>query len=79
MAADVVNLSEVRALPVADVVVVLEDILERARAGEIRGFAMVAVCAGASDATVFVRGEATLGELLVPLERLKLRMLGVIE
>lgn len=61
--------------PVPAVVRVLEEALERARAGEIRGVGLVAHTRGRCDATVYTLGEGTIASLVLACERLKHRLL----
>ncbi len=70
-----VHLSTVRDVPVAEVVGQLEDLADRARAGEIIGFAAGVACRERHTASVFVIGESTIADLYLGLERAQLRLL----
>lgn len=73
----VVDLSVLRAAPVPGVVAELERLLERARAGEIRGLAVVASCEGGAHATSYELGDGSIGDLIVGCLRLQRRLLNV--
>ena len=61
--------------PVAAVVDVLEDMLARAKAGEIIGVGVVAACRGRCDATAYAIGEGTIASLVLANRRLERRLL----
>lgn len=61
--------------PRGDVIALLEDLLERARAGEIRGIAVAMSCSEACEATTYQLGDATIADLLLPLVRVQQRLL----
>lgn len=61
--------------PVPSVVALLENILERARRGEIIGIIIGAACNRVCDASVFDLGESNIAVLLLAMERAKMRLL----
>jgi hypothetical protein len=61
--------------PVAAVVALLEEMLERARAGEIIGVGVVAACSGRADATSYTIGEGNIASLVLACRRLERRLL----
>jgi hypothetical protein len=72
-------LRELEHEPVADVVTLLEDTLRRARDGEIIGVALALACTGRCDMTAYARGTASLGTLVLAVERVKMRLLDHVE
>ena len=69
------SLEEVRLQPVASVVAALEDLLQRAREGEVRGFAMVA-CADRRDVgTIYEPGDSSIADLVYGVEVVKARLM----
>ena len=72
----VVDLSVVRLEPQPSVVAGLEALVECARAGEIRGYALVASCSAGSHATTYELGDGSLGDLIVATLRLQERLLA---
>jgi hypothetical protein len=60
--------------PVAEVVALLEEMLERARAGEIIGVG-AAACSGRADATSYTIGEGNIASLVLACRRLERRLL----
>ena len=54
---------------------VMEDMLERAKRGKIRGVAIAAACDQRSDATVYALGDEGIAPLVLACERVKLRLL----
>ena len=73
----VTRLDALRLAPVPAVVDALEDLLERAKSGEIRGFAVAASCDAGSDGTTYELGDGGIASLVLAMERLKLRLLDV--
>lgn len=61
--------------PVPEVVALLEDMLERAKAGEVIGVGVVSACRGRADGTAYALGEGSIASLVLACERLKLRLL----
>jgi hypothetical protein len=61
--------------PVAAVVALLEEVLERARAGEIIGVGVVVACSGRADATSYTIGEGNIASLVLACRRLERRLL----
>lgn len=61
--------------PVPSVVELLEDLLERARRGEVIGVAVAAACSERCDASTYAIGEGTVAQLVLSIERVKLRLL----
>ena len=74
---NLVSLAAVEHPPVAEVIDMLESMLERARAGQIIGVAIVAAEVGRYESTGFAIGEGAVSTLVCGTERLKLRLLGV--
>jgi len=72
-----IDLTAARLQPVPEVVERLEEMLERARSGEVRGFAMACEAAGAATGTVFVIGDADIARLVCAGRRLELLLLAV--
>lgn len=72
---DVVDLTEIRLAPVSETVAVLEDLLERARRGEIRGVAVAASCDQGCDASAYALGDGGIASLVLALRRLEVRLL----
>lgn len=70
-----VSLEEARRAPVEEVVEDIELLLERAKAGEVRGFACAAVLPGGSTLTVRSPGEASDAELFLALSDLSAGLL----
>ncbi len=68
-------LREVRLEPVDSVVAELEELVERARAGEIRGYALIASCDGGAHSTIYNRGDGSISDLIVANLRLQRRLL----
>jgi hypothetical protein len=71
----IVSLAERRLEPVARVVEVLEDMLARAKAGEVRGVAIGTACDAKCDGSVYAIGDQTIATLVLAVERVKLRLL----
>jgi hypothetical protein len=61
--------------PVAAVIALLEDALERARAGEIIGVGIVSACSGRAEATSYALGEGSIAALVLACRRLERRLL----
>lgn len=61
--------------PVPVVVEVLEDMLDKARRGEVIAIAIGAVCHGRHTASVYTIGDATIADLYLGIERCKIRLL----
>lgn len=72
---DVVDLNAIRLAPVPEVVEGLEDLLDRARRGEIRGYAIGAAADQNCDASAFVIGDSSIAAIYLGIERAKLRLL----
>ena len=62
--------------PHPGVVAVLEEALEMARSGEIRGVAIATGRAGRCDGTVYAIGDSDIAILNVAIDRVKLRLLA---
>jgi hypothetical protein len=65
------------ASPVPEVVAILEDALERAKAGEVIGVGLAMACAGRSEATSYALGAGSVAALVLATERLKVRLLAI--
>jgi len=61
--------------PVQAVVEVLEDLLNKARQGEVIAIAVGAVCHGRHTASVYTIGDAAIADLYHGIERCKARLL----
>lgn len=61
--------------PVPEVIALLEDMLRRARDGEIIGLSVIAVCTGHADATAYALGASDIATLVLACERIKMRLL----
>ena len=72
------DLSVVRLEPVPEVVAGLRSMLERAEAGEVRGYAIAASCDEGCSATGYVLGDGNCNDLIASLELVKLRLCGVV-
>lgn len=70
-----VSLAAARLAPRPEVVEMLEDLLARAKSGEIRGIAVAAGCDAGSDGSAFEVGDSSIASLYLGMERLKLRLL----
>ncbi len=70
-----VSLSEVRSAAVPEVVSTLEEMLEKARAGDLCSVAIVAQARAAATVTTFAMGEGDRAHLVYALEVLKLRLM----
>lgn len=72
------NLRQIKSAgPVLEVVALLEDLLERARSGEVIGVAVAAACNGRADATVYELGEGSVSSLHLGLCRMQRRLLDI--
>ena len=71
----VVSLAARRVEPVPEVIAGLEDLLARAKRGEIRGFVFAASADMNCDATAFVLGDGSIASLYLGIERAKVRLL----
>lgn len=70
-----ISLAERQLQPCADVVDVAERILEMAKAGKICAIAIAYEAPGACTGTAFAMGDGDVAHVLLPIERLKLRLL----
>lgn len=77
MSENVISLKEARIEPIAEVVDALEGMLAEARAGTLRGYAIVTVGTESTHGTQFILGEGSISEYVCAIERLKLRLLRV--
>jgi len=75
--APVVQLAELRFAPVPGVVKMLEDALDRARAGEIRALGLITCTQDHGTATAYSLGDGTVSELVCGGRRLELRLLKI--
>jgi len=75
MTATVTRLSELRLAPVPEVVEGLELLLEKARSGEVRGFAIGTACDAGCDGSMFVIGDSNISTIYLAIERVKLNLL----
>tara|TARA_R110002096_G_scaffold431839_1_gene647520 strand:+ start:118 stop:387 length:270 start_codon:yes stop_codon:yes gene_type:complete len=72
------NLQQIKSPgPVPGVVELLEEVLQRARAGQVIGVAVAASMAGRRDATIFELGEGTVASLHLATCRLQRRLLDL--
>lgn len=71
-----IRLADRRLEPVPSVVALLEDVLRRARAGEIRGVAIAATCDARCDGSAFDLGDGGVAGLNLAIDRLKGRLLA---
>lgn len=74
-----IHLAERRAEPRADVVAHLEDLLRRAKAGEVRGIAVAVSADRGCEATSYTIGDGTIAQLVLAVRRLELRLLDHVE
>ena len=63
--------------PIADVVALLEDALDRAKRGEVIGVGLVLACDQRADGTVYALGDGDIATLVLGCERLKMRLLEI--
>lgn len=75
MSAPPTPLHAVEVEPVPEVVEILEDLLTRAREGEIIGIAVAAACDQHCTGLTFEIGDSNIADLYLAIERLKLRLL----
>jgi len=71
---DVVSLTERRLEPCPGVVKMLEDLLERARKGDLRSIAIAAEEPGGFTSTAYHMGDGDVAHLVLPLFRLQLEL-----
>ena len=60
---------------VPEVVALLQDVLQRARNGEIIGVGLALACTGRAESTAYALGEGGVATLVLATERLKARLL----
>lgn len=71
----VVSLAKRRVEPVPEVVAGLEDLVVRAKRGEVRGYVIATACDAGCDGTGLVMGDGNIATLVLSIERAKLRLL----
>lgn len=75
----VVQLDAVRLAPVPSVVAALQELLERAERGELRGFAMAGAADQNCDFNCYDIGDGNIAVLVLGVERVKARLLSHVE
>ena len=71
-----ISLAEVRNAPVPEVVAEIEALLERARQGEIRGFAISCCLTERCAGTTYVVGDGGVASLVYGVQELNLRLMN---
>ena len=75
----VVSLAERRLEPVPEVVAGIANLLDMAKRGEVRGYVIAVSADGGCDGTGYEIGDGTIAQLVLAIERAKLRLLTELE
>lgn len=76
MSNSAIGLTSIELIPCDDVIMLLEEALERAKSGEIRAIGLVCELQGRATSTAFAYGDGDAAHIVFAIERLKYRLIN---